>query len=506
MQQITTTKITYKKASIALILLSTFVRLFLAAKLEFGNDEVYYWLYAKYPDISHFDHPPFIGFFIQFFTFNLFFDSELAIRLSAVIPASINMFIIFLIAKNIKDERLGFLAVILYNLNIYGLVISGTFILPDSPLLLFWLLSFYFLMQALPLNPSKENRKKLLLAFVFIGCALYSKYQAVFLLLGVVLYVVFINRKWLKERVFYLAFLFPTVAVALIFYWNFQNNFISYKFHNNRVALFSLSFNKDSFLQELIGQCLYNNPYIFVLFIGMLFAVLKKKFTVQKQILGLFFLFSLPLIFTTIYLSLYKSTLPHWSGVSYINILPLLALYIHRKKNIIRNSLIGLLFLYIVLVFASFEINKGWFLPVEQNASKELLGRKDPLMDIYGWKQASDKLSSYLENSGLKQLYIVCNKWYPAAHIDYYIARPNSMKVYVVGDLHKIHKYHWINNSLANTKTQKEFLYITDSRNYQHPAEVYTDKYKEYELLKSFPITRNNKVVKWFFLYKLLKD
>ena len=81
------------------------LRLFLAGNLEFGNDEVYYWLYAKYPDLSHFDHPPMVGFFIQFFTGNLYFDSEFFIRLAAIIPTSINMYVVFLIGSYIKSGK-----------------------------------------------------------------------------------------------------------------------------------------------------------------------------------------------------------------------------------------------------------------------------------------------------------------------------------------------------------------------------------------------------------------
>ncbi|HSG68384.1 MAG TPA: hypothetical protein VK994_06745, partial [Bacteroidales bacterium] len=63
------------RALIILILLSLIVRGFLAAFLEFGNDEVYYWTYALYPDLSHFDHPPMVGFLIQLSTLDLLFDS-----------------------------------------------------------------------------------------------------------------------------------------------------------------------------------------------------------------------------------------------------------------------------------------------------------------------------------------------------------------------------------------------------------------------------------------------
>ena len=75
----------YRYKVLVLILISTLVRGFMAAVLELGNDEVYYRLYALYPDWSHFDHPVMVGVFIQLFSINLLFESELAIRMSSVL-------------------------------------------------------------------------------------------------------------------------------------------------------------------------------------------------------------------------------------------------------------------------------------------------------------------------------------------------------------------------------------------------------------------------------------
>ena len=69
----------------SIIISSVLIRGFLAWYVELGNDEVYYWTYALYPDWSHFDHPPMVGFFIWLTTLNLHFDSELFLRLSSVI-------------------------------------------------------------------------------------------------------------------------------------------------------------------------------------------------------------------------------------------------------------------------------------------------------------------------------------------------------------------------------------------------------------------------------------
>ena len=89
-----------------LLVISALIRAFLAAFLEFGNDEVYYWTYAKYPDWSHFDHPGMVGWVMQLFSLNLLFDSELALRLSSVVFMTINTYIIYKTATGPQAETL----------------------------------------------------------------------------------------------------------------------------------------------------------------------------------------------------------------------------------------------------------------------------------------------------------------------------------------------------------------------------------------------------------------
>ena len=41
-----------------LLAVSEIMRAFFAGFVELGNDEVYYLTYARFPALSHFDHPP----------------------------------------------------------------------------------------------------------------------------------------------------------------------------------------------------------------------------------------------------------------------------------------------------------------------------------------------------------------------------------------------------------------------------------------------------------------
>ena len=87
------------RAILVLLLCSFILRAFVAGFIELGNDEVYYWTYAKFPDWSHFDHPPMVGWVIQLFTLNLRFDHEFFLRLGAVVFGTLNTGLIFLIGR-----------------------------------------------------------------------------------------------------------------------------------------------------------------------------------------------------------------------------------------------------------------------------------------------------------------------------------------------------------------------------------------------------------------------
>lgn len=220
-----------------LLIISALLRGFLAAWLEFGNDEVYYWTYAKFPDWSHFDHPGMVGWMIQLFSLNLLFDSEFFIRLSSVIFMTANTYIIFRIAKEIKDAQAGLYAAFLYTASIYAFVITGVFIMPDTPMSLFWLLGFWMFTKYF--TAEKPKNLYLMIAGLFCGLCILSKYTGAFLWVGAGLYILLFDRKQLKNPILYLSIFITAICCFPILYWNYQNDFISFSFHSDRVSLFA---------------------------------------------------------------------------------------------------------------------------------------------------------------------------------------------------------------------------------------------------------------------------
>lgn len=79
----------------------------MAAGVELGNDEVYYRIFALFPDWSYFDHPPLVAWLVRLTTLGQSVVGEMWVRLGSIIIGTINTYLIFRIAGG---GRQGFIA------------------------------------------------------------------------------------------------------------------------------------------------------------------------------------------------------------------------------------------------------------------------------------------------------------------------------------------------------------------------------------------------------------
>ncbi len=487
-----------------LIGLSTLLRLVLASTVEFGNDEVYYWTYALFPDWSHFDHPPMVGFFIQLFSLNLLFDTELFIRLSSIVFAGINTLIFFQLGKLIKNELTGWYAALLYTASIYTSLIVGVFILPDTPQVFFWLASMYLMMDILPdrdLVPS--SKRKMLQLGLLIGLAILSKYTAVFLWAGAGLYILFYNRLWLKTWQLYLGVFISALLLIPVLYWNLQNDFISFTFQGERANIFNSAMRFDFLGTEIGGQFFYQNPFVFVLAWIAVFKAFFKNDFIEKKKLSLLLFLSIPMIVTFLFLALFRQTLPHWTGPAYLSLMLIAATYLagKHKERIHWAVKSALAFFLILVLMAAAQINFGMF-------DLRKIAPKDPTLDMYGWHQLGEKISPLFEKdiadkSMPEDAPIISWRWFPAAHIDYYVAKPNHKVVKAIGSLERIHKYAWINKERGGFQLGMDAYFITFSNDFEDPNIKMTPYFQTVMAPDTIPIERSGEVVKEAYIYRL---
>lgn len=498
---------------ILLLILSASLRAFLAGLLELGNDEVYYFTYALYPDLSYFDHPPMVGIIIRLFTSNLHFTNEFFVRLGAVAAGTVNTWLMFHIGRLLKDEATGWYAALLYNASIYGFIIAGVFILPDAPQSVFWLISLYLLLKALPDKKlSKSNRRRILLAGVCIGFAMLSKYTSAFLVTGTLVYVLIYNRNWLRTKEFYLAILIAILVFSPVIIWNAYNHFISFGYQGGRAGIFSEGFKPVYFFTELGGQILYNNPVNVILIVIALLAILRRKVLVDIASQRIILLISLPLIATFLLIALFRQTLPHWTGMAYVTLLPLAALQIQatksKKYSMPLSLIISLGVMLVILIVGVSQVKLGWLLTEKDHQEIKNIGGNDPSLDIYGWRQLRENMPAIVERDKLAGVMdpnsvFVSFRWFPLANIDYYIAQPLHMKVLAIGKLEDIHHYAWINKHRSGFRENMDAYFITSGRDFKDPVLIYSSYFQSIEPCDTIPVIRGGRVAMYFFIYRM---
>ena len=129
--------------------------------------------------------------------------------------------------------RAGFLAALALNLSAYYTAAAGTFALPDGPLLFFWLLTLDRLAVALDAPGRPWPWVAVGLAW---GGALLSKYHAVFLPAGTLLYLLLepSARPWLRRPGPYLAVVVGLLVFSPVIWWNATHEWISFAFQGGR--------------------------------------------------------------------------------------------------------------------------------------------------------------------------------------------------------------------------------------------------------------------------------
>jgi len=500
-----------------IIVLSGLLRAIAAGLLELSVDEVYYWLYAVYPDWSHFDHPSMVGWVIQLFSLNLLLESEFFIRLGSVVFAAINTWIIFKIGTKIKNPLTGLYAAFLYNTSIYASVLAGVFIIPDSPLLLFWFLGIWFLINSLTTKQiNKTNRLNMIAAGVAIGLAGLSKYHGAFIGIGVLLYVLIYDRRWLKEPTLWIAGFLAILMITPIIYWNYQHDFISFGFHTNRIAP-ALSLRLDYFFTEVGGQFAYNNPFNYVIIVSALVAWFRGKKYIKSPYFRLLLLNGLPLWLVFTSFSLFRSTLPHWTGPAFIPMILIGAAWLsdalpgkygNEKKLLFPPRIKAPVYLIAsLLILAIYVIN---YLPTGLGTKKDLYtwGENDFTQDMYGWNQVGEQfLKIYSEDTAHNIMPpgapLITFRYFPAAHFDYYFAYHANIPVFVFGSVERSHEYYWINKMRGPIKKGQDVYYLAVSNWYKDPEKEFGMLFDKIEVPDIFEIKRSGAVMRYGLVYRM---
>jgi len=494
-----------------LLIVNTIIRFFIAFFTNLGIDEAYYYSYGLYLDWSYFDHPMMIALVVKVSSLLGGTGTAVGLRTLPLIIGTLNTLLVYRIGKTIKDDTTGFYAALLFTASFYGSVISGTFVMPDSPLTFFWLLALLFAIKFFTFP--QRGWHNLFFFALAAGLAFLSKYSALALWFGMLCMALLDSKTaLLKQPRFYLAGLISIILFLPVLIWNSMHDFASFSFHGNRITLDSIRLHFDYFAAELAGQVFYNNPINVVIIISGIIYFFRHKKEFDRRITSFLLFTGFPLIGAALLLSLFNRTLPHWSGPGYLSLLILSAIALRQKqldsgKKPIRPALISQAFFVIIILAGLLQINFGLLNP-KSMADEEKLGKNDISLDMYGWQQATQKISamkSAEQKSGAigNNLVFITHNWFPAGHIEFYLANPLHKKLYIRGPAEKCHQYMFINKRRGAIAKNSDAYYVTSSRYFAAPDPGLLDHYYSSDVRTIIPITRNNKTVYNVFIYRL---
>ncbi len=239
----------------------TLLRLAVAASAPLSPDEAYYWVWSRALAASYLDHPPMVALWIRAGT-ALAGDDALGVRLLA--PLSIALGSVLLVdagQRLFPGGRAGLAAAALLNATLL-LGVGGVIMTPDTPLILFWTAVLW----ALARFEEAGRGVWLVLAGLFAGLALDSKYTAVFLAPGVLLWLVLVPslRRWFATPYPWLAALVAALAFVPVVWWNAAHDWASFLRQGGRAGSWEPARAMRYFGELVGGQVGLATPLIFV--------------------------------------------------------------------------------------------------------------------------------------------------------------------------------------------------------------------------------------------------
>ncbi|MFA6549352.1 MAG: glycosyltransferase family 39 protein [Candidatus Margulisiibacteriota bacterium] len=319
------------------------VRLALSLLFPMTADESYYWLWSKHLALSYVDHPPMVALINYLMTGGR--ESLLLLRLGPAIITFLVSVLIYFLTREIWSEEIAFWSAVLFQIVPHFFVIWLTMFV-ELPLALFWTASVLLLVLIIKYQ---KNYLWYLLAAA-IGLGTLSKYTMFLFWPSLVLFFILVPqaRFWLKRKEPYLCFLLACLFFLPVFYWNAQNNFISFTFHAAKTASDPLG---ENFLAFIADQLVHYALILFILFGAYRYAL--KRDNLSK----LLFCFSaLPLAIFFI-AAIKVKVWAHWPAIGYLTALPLILANIMEQgksiKPFFRNITLFLLLILIILFWAS---------------------------------------------------------------------------------------------------------------------------------------------------------
>ena len=425
---------------LAIVIIITLYRAFvlLHSGIDLYVDEAYYWGWSKELAFGYYSKPPMIAWVIALFT-NICGDSEFCIKLPSLILYPITSIFVYLIAKELFDNKVAFYSALVF-ITLPAVSMSSLIISTDVVLLLFWSMSLYFFIKAI----KSDKTLYWLLASISAGAGLLSKYTMILFLVSIFCYL-FLDERY-KYHLTNPKLYISIIIAALIYFpnlvWNASHHYITFVHTKNLSGIEKssyLHFNK--MLEFLASQFLVFGPIFFGVFLYLLKYITKPKYR-------LLFCFSLPFLAVITLQALLSKALANWAAPTYIAATILVTAYLINKKRvlllgIIINILLALLFYHYHDLAKVLDI--------------ELTSKTDPYKRVLGYKELAKKLQPITEKYPNTKL--LFDERTTMAEMIYYL-HPHPFDAQIFNPEHRIASQYHLTKDLNNYLHQN-FIYIT---------------------------------------------
>jgi 4-amino-4-deoxy-L-arabinose transferase-like glycosyltransferase len=269
----------------------TLVRLVVAASVPLAPDETYYWIWSHALAGGYPDHPPMVALWIKAGTL-LLGQTALGVRLLGPLAAALASWMLFDAARVLfPGTQAGVVAVLLLNASL--LLGVGTVIMtPDSPLLFFWTAALWAMARV----AAGGSGMWWLAAGIAGGLALDSKYTALFLWVGVGLWVLLVPavQGWLRRWQPWAACIIGLALFGPVVCWNATHGWASFARQGGRVDDWHPA-RAIGFLGELVGgQIGLATPVVWALCMVGLVAATRRAWRGRDPCWSLLVALSLP--------------------------------------------------------------------------------------------------------------------------------------------------------------------------------------------------------------------
>lgn len=251
----------------------TLLRVLVAGLTPLSPDEAYYWVWSRAPAPGYLDHPPMVAAWIAAGT-ALAGEGALGVRWLGPLSAAAGSLLLAHAAHGLFPGRgAGVRAAVLLNATLL-LGVGAVTMTPDTPLVLFWTAALWALVRVL-----RTGRGVWWLAVgAATGGALLSKYTAVLLGLGILVWLAWVPplRRWLRDPWPYAGAAVALVLFAPVAVWNAGHGWASFAKQGGRAGDWNPA-EALRYLSELLGgQIGLATPLVFALFVAGSLAAARR--------------------------------------------------------------------------------------------------------------------------------------------------------------------------------------------------------------------------------------